>query len=926
MSPFRGSPTLLLIRPADHVILSVNWTGLRLETSTSGEAPFLVAADAGATLLVTFPPQHLAEETLAESGTPTLSAPVAGPGSDVPVCRALLSGPSRLSVRLPAGTVVRASVAGFLDALAAGSVQPSPSPPTDADTAVEVPWRMVWAPGSAVPSGRVRVVPASRPDSATSGASLWQARLIDAGDAAPTAPLLTAPLLTCIDPTMAGSPDPPFRIPLGRLDRVSLAREAARIPARAERIELTAVGASLQATGLWPGFEWEQSVALGRDMRVRTLARGAMFPFGHRAEFLELTMRSFDPAMAQAAALRTRLVLVVTEPVRTPTADLSFPFGAVTVVSTVVDNLDPVPGTGRVSFFRPMRGGVPVLFDVELANPSQPASAALPMIFVANVSESTSLGDERLIDPGLIRQVSAAYGQVRVALKSPAALDLVGASTPAPGDVHEVHALTLGGARDADQFVPQLSGLQVGLPAVRTLLDDTATREVKFAERYLRGGDGHDALLELVDSTIKINFVGRTERSGGLVAPQYVANALSRTVGPVSLQALPDPVSGLIQPGNLFGPDASLLGFKLRDLLGPLPNKSPRITSSLRAGQIPEVSMTWTDVKFDPRPPLPMFIANPQTRLSELTVTSSGDSTTTLCVINNFDLLMPPVGPQVLRLHFGSITFEQHNGQTPAVNVRGVEARFLGVLQLLEELQHFVDLGAAGPYLDLSRTGVTARYSLPLPPVAAGAFVLRNIVFRAAITVPFNGDPVTLELAFASRREPFVLTVLAFGGGGYVELAMDHTGLTRLEAALEFGAVIALDFVVASAEVHALGGIRFAIQPGGSVSLTGYLRIGGSVDILGLVSVSVELRIELSYQAESKALVGRATLVVEIDLTLWSDSVELDSGEWVLAGGASPLEEAIPFAALGGATEHDRDLQRWKDYRAAFAHHDTDST
>jgi hypothetical protein len=89
----------------------------------------------------------------------------------------------------------------------------------------------------------------------------------------------------------------------------------------------------------------------------------------------------------------------------------------------------------------------------------------------------------------------------------------------------------------------------------------------------------------------------------------------------------------------------------------------------------------------------------------------------------------------------------------------------------------------------------------------------------------------------------------------------------------------------------------------------------------------VELRIELSYQSESKALVGRATLVVEIDLTLWSDSVELDSGQWVLAGGTSPVEEVFAFAALAGADEElDPGLQRWKDYRAAFAEHDTDST
>ena len=61
-------PTVLLIRPADHLILAVSWTGLRVDgTSAGDEVPVLVAGDGGAALLVTFPPQHLAEETLAES-------------------------------------------------------------------------------------------------------------------------------------------------------------------------------------------------------------------------------------------------------------------------------------------------------------------------------------------------------------------------------------------------------------------------------------------------------------------------------------------------------------------------------------------------------------------------------------------------------------------------------------------------------------------------------------------------------------------------------------------------------------------------------------------------------------------------------------------------------------------------------------------
>ena len=72
------------------------------------------------------------------------------------------------------------------------------------------------------------------------------------------------------------------------------------------------------------------------------------------------------------------------------------------------------------------------------------------------------------------------------------------------------------------------------------------------------------------------------------------------------------------------------------------------------------------------------------------------------------------------------------------------------------------------------------------------------------------------------------------------------------------------------------------VGPGDGVSLTGFVRIGGSVDLLGLVSVTIELVVSLRYERARNALVGIASVVVEIDLTLYSDSIELKA-----ASGAS---------------------------------------
>ena len=56
---------------------------------------------------------------------------------------------------------------------------------------------------------------------------------------------------------------------------------------------------------------------------------------------------------------------------------------------------------------------------------------------------------------------------------------------------------------------------------------------------------------------------------------------------------------------------------------------------------------------------------------------------------------------------------------------------------------------------------------------------------------------------------------------------------------------------------------------------------------------------------------GHSTLVIDVDITIWSDSVELDTGTWVLAGGSDQNRQ------LRG---DDLDqVAAWRQYRQAFA-------
>jgi hypothetical protein len=856
----------------------------------------------------------------------------------VPTWRGVLSGPSRLAFTVPAGTQIPLTAEGLLAAVTNNPLLTPAGIPGPDDTAIELPWRLVIA-----PRGRSGTVVCRHPARALPGANgLWRTRLLDPASAARMPEAESTPpdaglTIRVADQATAGAADPTFgpgnSLPLARTERLLVFTGTADTPARASRLELSALGGTLAAAGVFPEFEWEHRAVLGRDMHVRTLAKGAMYPFGHRAEFLQITERISDPSAGGADVLRSVRVLTIVEPVRHAPAEgairRAFPLGDVEITRTVFTDLatpiwqaTELTGVGKVDthFWPTTLNGAKVRFPVACHTGDGVVKFDLPMLFVADLRPSAdSLGS-----PLLARRLAADFPATEVRI-APTDVDLVGAAAPAapglasaaaerlPGDVLEVRSLTIAGVAEgldlARGYRSRLTELEVGLPALRALRGEDPRARVAFAERYLHNGPAEDVLLTMLPGqTIPIDFSKAADRAGGLVAPKYVTNALSRSLGPIDRFALPDPATGLIDPARLFPSDeASVLGFPLRTLLTQL-RFPPEITYSPLPGSAPEVRMRWEDVRLTSVGP---FRAKPTTRLT-LTVTTAPGRAETTCVLTDFTLELPPGSKRVLQLSFAEMRFTQRDGKAPRLDVSGVSAKFLGDLTLLQRLSDAVDLGAAGKLIDVRPSGISVRYSLPVPSVASGAFVMRNMAFTAGIEVPFDGRPISVLLGFASRVNPFQLAVMMFGGGGYVELELGKDGLKRFEAALEFGAFVAVDFVVASGEVHALGGVRFLLERDGSVTVTGYLRIGGCVEVLGLISVSIELVLSLAYRSERNALVGRATLVIEIDLTLWSDSVELDSGDWVLAGDDQQRAFADTDTGERGAFE------LWQTHRAAF--------
>jgi hypothetical protein len=269
---------------------------------------------------------------------------------------------------------------------------------------------------------------------------------------------------------------------------------------------------------------------------------------------------------------------------------------------------------------------------------------------------------------------------------------------------------------------------------------------------------------------------------------------------------------------------------------------------------------------------------------------------------------------EIIALKIKSIDFESKNGAKSSVKLHLADKDPIGFEGPLEFIQQLADIlppglfGGSGPSIKLTSTALKVSYTLALPPITCGVFSLEHISITAGLDLPYLDGKPAIEFAFAKRNSPFLLTVEIFGGGGFVHVVLDADGVQMVEGALEFGANFSLDIGVASGAVHAMAGIYFQLK-GESSELTGFIDIGGEVSVLGIISISIDLNLSLSWLSSPAGNVirGRATLTVSVHVLFFSASVELSVERSFDAGGGDPKVAELMTAA------------QWSDYALAFA-------
>ena len=852
-------PAFQLLRPADLAQLTITTVGLQQQTGPSG--PQLVASGTQGELIVDLPPQHVGE---------------AVPDGATSTSQARLAGPSRLHFIVDTQPIPLTAT-GILSAM--NRLPLAPRTQGNAST-LELPWRVMMAVGDSQtppvnPDQRTRCVHRSAPATSAGGVTeLWHTRMMGGGNAyAPVYPRATLPLESGFAATT----------PLGEFfDKINAkASQHPDQPMDVEQLILSGCGAWFSGAIRWDNapseIDWTHRAAMGRDFYVYVLESGVLFPFGHKAAYVKIVERQFSASSfgnPPVAVLRETHSLAITERSREyGVAERAFPFQAVDLAPPLIVELDQPAST---TMFWPMRGGAPLMFSVRGHCAGDVIEMELPLLFSAGAPPEQLCSIYAAGAPG-----SHSAGPPTADVGRSMAIAMKNDTEPLDGAVHQVDSLTFGGKPapgDDVGFQPVVTGLMVGLPAVRQLLGQVDSLSARLSDELLASppGGSPDVVLQLT-APHTLNF--GSARAGVVAAPSMAVDRISRSAGPTVAQ-LPT------KPADLFPDNATLLGIvPLSKIIAIGTVTAPTVTWSV--GEHPAAELSWSQTLTNPPEALP-FTPTPGTTctvdLSVKTDTSAPAAAAggpppviTNGEVKNFTVNIPPENT-LLQVQFTDLTFQAVTGALPTASFHIGGASLTGNLAFVQKLQDALpSVGNTAPTVEVTADSITATFIALVPtPLEIGAFTLRNLLLKAAITLSFVNQPVVVEFAFASPEQPFLVAVSGFGGGGYLELAVSaggsDGGLQKFDGAFEFGACAAMDFGVAAGEVHVFGGVVFR-KVGADVEITGYLRIGGMVRVLGLISVSVELTIAMTYIPNM--LTGSAKLVITVDLTFWSTSVEI---------------------------------------------------
>ncbi len=480
----------------------------------------------------------------------------------------------------------------------------------------------------------------------------------------------------------------------------------------------------------------------------------------------------------------------------------------------------------------------------------------------------------------------------------------------------------------------QMEDAAVIIPAVKGLVDQVPLRRLALLDNYRRNGFvGLENAAKNGAFGVLDRAIGEAERIGseirtGVATPQVLIAGVSREIGAVmgatanvvenvakqGVGLVEDDVKRALGQTKIFGTLSlekliAVVSGKLNDLpevaIRELPDKIERSWNSVvslrdqdfgivtfRSGSNCKLTTAVSASVAVPKPGRPP-------EAPQITVKGSiaGDKDEAF----HLEIL------QLVRVRFKQVSFDatQDRGSSKQnVNPQINTIDFIGPLAYVQQIADKLGNLGGGFRIDLTPQFVRASFQFAVPPVSFGAFSLRAIVFRAEAALPFVDKPLTFGLGLSTFAKPFELSVMGFAGRGFLAAQFDAAGHRDLEGALEFGGALSFDVGIATGGLHVMAGAYFHIT-NDTTELTGYVRAGGELDVLGLIRVCAEFFLGVRYITEG-FLYGTCEITVSIRLFLLEQDVHIKMEQKIAGSGAAKQAklnalDAVHLLAAGSA-------------------------
>jgi hypothetical protein len=449
---------------------------------------------------------------------------------------------------------------------------------------------------------------------------------------------------------------------------------------------------------------------------------------------------------------------------------------------------------------------------------------------------------------------------------------------PNPGSVYaetvNVAALNLPSAAVGALGTPNatIAGLSAAIGAVGGELRKEAEEQLKSLENFAKNGRAE--LEEYFKESEKAGAAAVSELLGGLKLVDILEGAGGGSAVRRSRRVRPDDegdesgfqtptISSLLDPSS--GPPT--VKYKLRTPLKQWPDTEPIFVPDSSSGML--TLITEVIKGLDGAPPT----YNVEGSIDPFSICLLGEGSETY----------------FLKLHFASLTFKAGAGGKPSVHVNLDEVSFEGALEFVNALEEFLEsLGGEGLSVHVEPTEIKIGTSITLPPVEIGILTLSGLGFNGSVDIPFISGKAIATFGFASKENPFTLTVAMFGGGGFVAVSVGFGGVQSVEFQFEFAGRFGFDIVVASGSLSLVAGIyiKYELVTEG-VLLEGFVRVTGQLEVLGIITISAELLLSLTYESSSGNATGTASLRAHFSIFGFGASVEITMTKTFAGSGSS---------------------------------------